>query len=355
MAVLESVGTADAPHRLRQPDAAAHAGRLLADAGPLLRVFEHARIEERRLVQPVEWYFEPHGFRERSRAYVDAGLPMAEHAVRSALEAAGRTTEDVDGVLFVSTTGLATPSLDSRLAERLDLAPDALRLPVWGLGCAGGVAGLARAAELADATGRRIAVVALETCSLAFPGELMGAGSGGVDKKNLVAASLFGDGCGAAIVAPGTDGLRVAASASHRYADTERVMGWDVLDERFEVVLSPGIPDLVRDSMGALTERFLDEHLGGRPDHWILHPGGAKVVDALRDALGLHGDELRHTAEVLRRHGNMSSPTVLYALGAAWDTIQAGDTALLSALGPGFAAEFLLLEKQEAAARGDAA
>jgi len=346
MATIAATGTATPPHRLDQDEATAHAERLLPSAaGGLLQVFRNARVRQRALVRPVPWYLEPHGFRERNEVFAAAALELGEAAADAALGRAGLARGDVDAVLFVSTTGVATPSIDARLADRMGLRADVLRLPVWGLGCAGGVAGLARAGELADATGRRVLLVAMEACSLAFPGGLGGASAAGVDKKNLVAASLFGDGCAAAVVVPGTArGLRIRAARSHLFPASRHVMGWDVHDDRFDVVLSPEIPDIVRSSFGGLAASFLP----ARPDHWILHPGGAKVVDALRESLGLGTEDLQATERVLREHGNMSSPTVLFVLHDAWETIREGETAFLAALGPGFAAEMLLAEAAEA-------
>jgi alkylresorcinol/alkylpyrone synthase len=283
-------------------------------------------------------------------------LPMAEEAARGALSTADLRPSDIDAVVYVCTTGLATPSLDARLANRLGLRSDVLRLPVWGLGCGGGVAGLSRAADLSHAR-PNVLLVALEACSLAFDVQrAMGAPGGGgkgPDKKAMIAASLFSDGC-AAVVVSGKGGghagpLRYVAGASHLFPGTERVMGWDVEDHNLDVVLSPEIPSIVQHQMAGIVQPFLDRHLGGaRPDHWVLHPGGAKVVDAYKAALGLDDGHLEHTHSALRQFGNMSSPTVLFALAdaAKQGHPKAGKTALLGALGPGFASELALLEGQ---------
>jgi alkylresorcinol/alkylpyrone synthase len=322
----------------------------------ILEVFRNARIDSRSLAMPVEWYLEPHGFAERNDAYTKVGLGLVEDASRKALDAAGLEPQDVGAVVMVSTTGIATPSLEARLSNRLAFPPGIKRVPVFGLGCAGGVAGLARAADLAKAEpDGHVLLVAMELCSLSFDiTTALGLGSGGVDKKSLVAASLFSDGCAAAVVSgdaaakrQGAQGLRWVAGASHLFPDSERVMGWDVADDHLEVVLSPGIPDLVRRELAGILRPFLAAHnAGGDPDHWVLHPGGARVVDAFREALGLQGDELRWTEEVLRRHGNMSSPTALFVLAEASRSgrLRGGDRLLAVALGPGFSGEFALLE-----------
>ncbi|HJQ92704.1 MAG TPA: type III polyketide synthase, partial [Candidatus Thermoplasmatota archaeon] len=275
---------------------------------------------------------------------------LVEEAGRSAIAAAGLEEADIDAVVLVSTTGIATPSLEARLSNRIGLRPDIARVPLFGLGCAGGVAGLARAADLAKARpDANVLLVAMELCSLSFDiTTALGVGGTSVDKKSLVAASLFADGCAAAVVSgdvAGAEGARWIAGASHLFPRTERVMGWDVADDHLEVVLSPGIPDLVRTELAGILDPFLARHNGGGgPAHWAMHPGGAKVVDAFRDALGLHGDELRFTERVLREQGNMSSPTALFVLREALREAEAGDRILASALGPGFSGEFALLE-----------
>ncbi|MEA3143935.1 MAG: alkylresorcinol/alkylpyrone synthase [Thermoplasmata archaeon] len=346
---LLSVATATPPNRLPQAELRAVAEGLLPESpgkAAILEVFENARIDARALAMPLEWYLAPHGFRERTNAYVATGLKLVEEASRAALQKAGLQAGEVRGIVLVSTTGMATPSLDARLMNLLPFRADTVRLPVWGLGCAGGVAGLSRGFELATALGGPVLVVAVELCTLMFDVErALAPGKGGPDKKALIAASLFGDGCAAAVVAPGAEGLaRHLSGASHLFPGTERVMGWDVEDHNLDVVLSPRIPDIVREKAAELVAPFLARH--GPPDAWVLHPGGAKVVDAYREALGLDGHALRHTETVLRRHGNMSSPTVLFALeeALAAGALGKGKTALLAALGPGFASEIAVLQ-----------
>jgi alkylresorcinol/alkylpyrone synthase len=353
--VVQPVATSLPAHRLAQEDLRRLADQVLPDSpskAGVLEVFRNARIDGRALAMPVEWYLQPHGFAERNAEFARVALDLVESASRDALANAQLQPKDVSAVVLVCTTGIATPSLEARLANRLGLRPDILRVPVFGLGCAGGVAGLARAADLAKADpGAHVLLVAVELCSLSFDiTTALGVGAGGVDKKSLVAASLFSDGCAACVVsgdATRSPGLRYVAGASHLFPQTERVMGWDVADDHLEVVLSPGIPDLVRKEMRGIVQPFLARSNGGKPpEHWILHPGGARVVDAYKDAMGLRGGELRGTEETLREHGNMSSPTALFVLARAQQagTLRKGDRALVAALGPGFAGEFALLE-----------
>lgn len=355
MPVVGPVATSLPPHRLAQSELRDLAAKVLPDSpgkASVLEVFQNARIDGRALALPVEWYLQPHGFAERNAEFARVALDLVEEASRQALAAARLEPRDVTAVVLVCTTGIATPSLEARLANRIGLRPDVARVPLFGLGCAGGVAGLARAADLATADpSAHVLLVAVELCSLSFDiTTALGLGSGKVDKKSLVAASLFSDGCAAVVVsgdAVRRPGLAYVAGASHLFPQTERVMGWDVADDHLEVVLSPGIPDLVRAEMKGVVQPFLDRaNRGAPPRHWILHPGGARVVDAYRESLALGADELRLTEATLREHGNMSSPTALFVLARAQreGLLRKGDRALVAALGPGFAGEFALLE-----------
>lgn len=346
MPTVDAVGTAVPSTRIPQDKLRELARGLFVESDPLLArvlaVFDNARIDERAFAMPLDWYYEEHGFKDRSAAYVSVGLELAERASREAVARAGLQPAEIDGVVFVSTTGIATPSLDARLANVLGLSPSVVRLPVWGLGCSGGVGGLNRASDLARAyPGKRFLVVALELCSLAFDLRRL-------DKKTLVASSLFADGCAAVVVSgdgAGGTGPRHAASTSHLFPRTERVMGWDVEDHTLDVVFSTEIPDLVASSSGDVARPFLARHGVERPDHYVFHPGGAKVLEAYERSFGLPPEALARSRETLRMHGNMSSATVLFTLR---DTLAAGapapgETALLASVGPGFAMDLALL------------
>lgn len=307
------------------------------------RVFENARIETRYLAQPVAWYLEPHGHEERAAVYLDVGLDLVEQAASAALQRAELEPRAVKAIVLVSTTGTATPSLDARLCNRMGFPDDVLRLPVWGLGCAGGVAGLNLAAKLAHDLAGPVLLVSMELCSINLDMDrVLGGSEDG--KKASIAAALFGDGCAAAVLAPDGDGPLHVAGRSHLFPQTEWVMGWDVTDRNLEVVLSPEIPGIVAKHMPDLVQAMLAPHNVARPDAWILHPGGAKIVDAYQAALGLSDEERAWTDGVLRGHGNMSSPTVLFCLDAYLRSgPEEGQNALLAALGPGFASEMALV------------
>ena len=350
---LVSIATAVPGHEVTQADARALVARMFqgteAGSARLLQVFEHSGIERRRVCMPLEWYVASHSFEEQNALYVEHALKLGRAAAEAALERAGLSAAEVDHVLFVSTTGIATPSLDARLSLALGCRPDCRRTPLWGLGCAGGAAGLSRARDLALASsGARVLLVAVELCSLTFRRE-------DVDKRNLVAASLFGDGAAAAVVeAPAANGARpraqraleLVASESTLWPGTIDMMGWTVTGRGLHVVFSRDIPSFVREHVRPSLERFLMAHGLSlqSPMHVAAHPGGAKVLEAYAEALGRPAEAFAHAREVLRAHGNMSSPTCLFVLERelASGEIEPGDAVLVSALGPGFAAEYVL-------------
>lgn len=315
------------------------------DLERLLTVFDNSRIKSRQFMMPLEWYQKPCSQMERTRVYQQAGLALADEAARICLARAGCRPAEVDVVIFVSSTGHATPTLDAHLINRLGMRPDTLRTPIWGLGCAAGAVGLSRAHDHCLAyPAHRVLLVALECCSLTFM-------AGDVTKKNLIATSLFADGAAAVLV--GGDltegsGPSIVATRSHLFPDSYRTMGWDFHNEGMQLVLSPKLPLIVRQELPGLLEDFLCRHNLAQHDlvHFITHPGGARVVDAYREALALSDEDLRQTEEVLRKHGNMSSVSVLVVLEqwfAEGGMTRAGH-GLLSAFGPGFSAELVLFE-----------
>jgi len=327
---------------------------LTEDRARLLDVFESTGIASRQVCEPLEWYGVDHDFAQRNDLYVTHAVELGQRVARLALERAGLGPADLDHLVFVSSTGIAAPSVDARIANALGLSMNLRRTPIWGLGCAGGVAGLARARAFALAEpGTRVLVIALELCSLTFQ-------RNDLSKRNLVAASLFGDGAAAALVVaddvpPSPNGhphLTLDASASTFWQDTIDIMGWEVDGAGLHVVFSRDIPTVVRERVRPGIETFLAEHAMTLADldHVVAHPGGTKVLAAYQDTLALAPDALDHARAVLRDHGNMSSPTCLFVLERFLNagTIAAGDTALLSALGPGFGAEYVLMRAERA-------
>ena len=335
---LRALATAVPEHVLDQQAVARQAARLFSARTPafqrLAQIYAHAGIAQRHSCVPIEWYLEPHGWAERSRLYVEAALPLAERVIRACLAESGLGLDDIDGLVAVSTTGIATPSLDALLQERLGLRRDLERLPVFGLGCAGGVLGLARAAALATARpGSRILCLVVELCGLTFrPAD--------ASPANIVATALFGDGAAAALISTEGDGPALGPWGEHSFPDSLDVMGWDIGDDGFCVRFSRDIPALIRRDMAPALDAFLARNGLALPafDAVACHPGGAKVLDALEEVFGRRLPEAR---DVLRDFGNMSAPTVLFVLDRlrrAWN-----GRILMTALGPGFTAGFLAL------------
>ncbi|WP_309866075.1 type III polyketide synthase [Desmospora profundinema] len=348
-----SVGTAVPEYVLDQDEAKQFAGGLFresfSDIERYLPIFEHAAIRTRRLSRPRTWFEEERSFRERNRAYTEVACRLGEEAIRRCLRPVGLDPCEVDHLIFVSTSGLATPSIDARMVNRLSLQRHVKRTPIWGLGCAGGASGLSRAYEYARAfPDSRVVLLAVELCSLTFR-------RNDQSKSNLVATSLFGDGAAAVLVTGDEAEVpykpkgspRVVDTMSTTWPDSLDVMGWDVADDGLKVVFSRDIPGIVRQEVRPAIQSFLDrsglglEQLG----RLIAHPGGAKVLAAYEEALELPRESLRHAHAVLGQYGNMSSATVLFVLERELQEDHLPGTAgLLTALGPGFSSELMLLE-----------
>jgi alkylresorcinol/alkylpyrone synthase len=357
---LVSLGTALPAHVVPQHEARAFARGLfqhllVEDEDRLLAVFGSAGIDRRHVCMPIEWYREPHDFGETNACYIEQALALATEAIRGALDPVGLGAAHIDHLVVVSSTGIATPSLDARLANRLPFGTHFRRTPIWGLGCAGGAAGLARARDLALAhPGTRVLLVALELCSLTLQRDDM-------TRRNLVASSLFSDGAAAALVfgadvpAPPTPRLRPMSLVDARstlWPGTLDVMGWDVDPHGLHVVFSRDIPSIVRERVRTNLEEFLAGHGLGLDglEHVVAHPGGPKVLAAYAEALGRSTDAFRHSRDVLRECGNMSSPTCLFVLERllASGEVAAGEHAVLAALGPGFSSELVLMRGADA-------
>lgn len=342
---LLSVATAVPPFALGQAEVAERARRLFAgSAAPeldrLMPVFLNAGIERRYSCVPIDWYESSHGWTDRAALYRDHAVRLLEEAGRDALARARLQPEDVDAVVAVSTTGVSTPSLDAVLIGRLGLRHDVKRLPLFGLGCAGGVIGLARAADLARATpGTTVLLLVVELCALSFR-------KSDVSKSNIVATALFGDGAAAAVVSSGGGaGPKLGAAGEHTWQHSLDVMGWDVTEDGLKAVFSRDIPSLVRRDMRDIATAFLARHALTLADidRFICHPGGAKVLTALEEAFRLPDGALVEGRAVLRDYGNMSAVTVLFVLDRV---LRAGahGRMMLTALGPGFTAAFQLLD-----------
>ncbi len=339
---LVALATAVPAYPLDQPAVVERARRLFNGAAGLdrlLPVFTNSGIRRRYSSVPLDWFAEPHGWPERNRRYLETALDLLESATGRALDRAGMRSSEIGAIVVVSTTGIATPSLDALLIERMHLAPTVQRLPIFGLGCAGGVIGLARAATLAAAMpAKAVLFLVVELCSLTFR-------RGDLSKSNIVAAALFGDGAAAAVLRCGGEGPAVIATGEHTWPQTLDIMGWEIAEDGLKPVFSRDIPRLVAERMGAAAGDFLGRHglSLGDIDRFVCHPGGPKVIDALEHAFGLSPGALDGARAVLREYGNLSAASVLFVLERM--LAQNWERALLTALGPGFTAGFAVLSR----------
>jgi len=341
-----AIASAVPPYLLDQDDVTRRVSIALGprsrEIARLLPMFGNTGIVRRYSCVPIEWYERPHDWPERNRIYLESALDLLEEATRTALQQAGRKPEDIDTIVAVSTTGIATPSLDALLMERMGLRRTVQRLPIFGLGCAGGTIGLARAATMAAATpGSLVLFLVVELCALSFRRD-------DFTKSNIVATALFGDGAAAALLACEPAGTAVVAGGEYTWPASLDVMGWDVTGDGLKAIFSRDIPNLVATHLHDVAAAFLaDRGLRLRDvDRFICHPGGAKVIDALEAAYELEAGTLVESRDVLRDYGNMSAATVMFVLERAMSADAAPWTrALVSALGPGFTAGFTLLER----------
>jgi alkylresorcinol/alkylpyrone synthase len=333
---LLSLVTAAPPNVVSQEEVMAGTKRAFADRvrdfDRVVKMFAATGIQERRLTQPFDWYFDKQGWPERSAAYLQGADALFIEAAAGALDAARIGAEEVDTIVTVSSTGIATPSLEARAMKELGFRRDVRRVPVFGLGCAGGVAGLALGAELAAARpGSVVLVVTIELCSLSVRLDE-------VTKANMVAMALFGDGAAAAVLAAGAGGAaRILDTGHHTWPDTLGVMGWRVDPVGFGVIFDKSIPGFAHDNLRGAVDGILASQKLGRADidRFICHPGGRKVIEAIEGAMDIDAGSLDHERDVLRHYANMSAPTALFVLERA---LSAGlpKRSMLMALGPGF-------------------
>ena len=306
------------------------------------------RIDRRYLALPVSEYPALDSFAKTNAAWTRVAPELGAVAAQSALAAAGMSAVDVDHFFFVTGTGIATPSLDARIVNRLGMRSDVRRTPIFGLGCAAGVAAVGRAADvLRGFPGQVAMVVSAELCSLTLQRT-------DDSVANIIASALFGDGAAAVVLggarlANSGAGImpRVIATRSVFYPESERMMGWDVVDSGLKIVLSPAIPELVREHLGGDVNTMLAECGLARSaiSHWIAHTGGNRVLDAIAAALDLPSGALDRSWRLLAATGNLSSASVLFVLRDLLDAHAArpGDYGLMLAMGPGFCAELALL------------
>lgn len=349
---IAAVGTALPPHFYDQATLLAALERRWKDRlfnlERLQRLHANVLVGGRHLALPIEEYDELTTWGKANDAWIRVAQEVGEAAIRQALDRAGLLPTDVSAFFFTTVTGVATPSIDARLINRLRMAPQIKRLPLFGLGCLAGAAGIARAADYVRAYPDQVALLlSVELCSLTLQGE-------DLSIPNLIASGLFGDGAAAVLVA-GSErhdlkdptGPEIVATRSIFYPDSERVMGWDISETGFKIVLSADVPKMVEEHMKEDVDSFLGDHGLSRADiaSWVCHPGGPKVLETMQEALDLPEGALDVTWRSLREVGNLSSTSVLLVLEEtiAKHRPAPGSWGLLTAMGPGFCSELVLL------------
>ncbi len=355
MANIISIGTVVPPFVATQDDAKNFATNLYGEAykgnlDRLISIFENTLIKKRHFCVPVEWFSSAKSFEEKNNLYLENALKLSEQAIEACLQKARVSISEIDYLMFVSTTGLATPTIDARLIDKLPFRKTVRRLPLWGLGCAGGASSLSWARTIAEAdTNATILIVVAELCGLTFVRSDM-------SKAALVASALFADGAASVLVKGKSAKIsqnktlpKIIGSQTVTMPNSLDVMGWRFNAQGFNVVLSQNVPEIVQSFLKTEALNFLKQNNIDIQNikHFITHPGGAKVLEAYKSAFGLTDEHLCIAYQILSEYGNMSAATVLFILERFMENLKdsrENALGLLAALGPGFSAELLLLE-----------
>lgn len=338
-----SVATANPSSRLSQAEAAARARELYPHLKGLWPLYDNTGIELRYNCEPIDWYLTPHSWEERTASFHKHAVELLEQVTLTAAAAAGVELDAIDILVTNTVTGLAVPSLDAKLFNRLKFKPTIERLPILGLGCGGGVAGIARATRMAQATaGANVLFLTVDLCSLCMrvndPSPAM-----------FVSGALFGDGAAGVLMrntsGGASGGPRILAVGEWCWRGTEHIMGWDIKNDGFGVVLSAELPALMSTALAPALQDFLDRNGFCLADFngFLFHPGGRKLIETMERVLGLTHKQLEHSWDVLRQYGNMSSATALFVLDRALKAGARGPH-LLAAFGPGFSAYFVVAD-----------
>ncbi|MEH7109111.1 type III polyketide synthase [Bacillus sp. JJ1764] len=363
MPKIISIAEVVPPYEIKQDQASAFAGELFAhsfkDIGRLLKAFQNGQIEKRHFVKKMEWFYEKHTFADKNDAYIEAAVMFGKEAIIKCLSKNEFLKKDIpiheiEAIFFISTTGLATPSIEARIMNLLPFHAHTKRIPIWGLGCAGGASGLSRAYEYCLAFPEaKVIVLAVELCSLTFQ-------QNDQSKSNLIGTSLFADGISCALICGDESNMAEYCSrtVSPAIIDTQStlmpdsldVMGWDIKNDGLYVIFSRDIPTIIEQWLKPNVSGFLEENNLSldQINYFIAHPGGKKVLDAYVKSLEIPQSMTGISQEVLQKFGNMSSSTILYVLRRFMgQETKSGEFGLCTALGPGFSSELLLLRWEE--------
>lgn len=360
MPCISSISTYKPPHSLNQDLTTEFARELFSesfhDIERLIKVFSNGQIDERQFAVPLQWFQEEHSLQERNDLYIELATKYGAAAVQACLSNLYFLKEninvaEIDAIILVSSSGISTPSIEARIMNILDFSPHTKRIPLWGLGCAGGASGIARGFEFCKAYPKAsVLVVCIELCSLTFQ-------RNDRSKSNLIGTSLFADGVACALIVGDESSLRlltnrsvqptITATQSTLMPNSEDVMGWDFKNSGLHVVFSRDIPNIVKNWLRPNVENFLHSQKIGMEQlsEFIAHPGGKKVIEAYIEALSIDETMIEVSQQILKQHGNMSSPTVLYVLERIMQKKHKdGEFGLMAALGPGFSSELVLIQ-----------
>jgi alkylresorcinol/alkylpyrone synthase len=368
MPSIVSISTYQPPYVFNQDTTLSLARELFQDSFPdidrLLTIFNNGQIEERHFSVPLEWFEKEHTLQDKNDLYISLATQFGGVVIKECLQSSfflkqQIPVQEIDAIIFISSSGISTPSIEARIMNKLSFSPHTKRIPIWGLGCAGGASGIARAHDYCIAyPSAKVLVVSIELCSLTFQIK-------DKSKSNLVGTSLFADGVACALIVGEEANIdqalklpaipNIQAIQTTLMPNSEDVMGWNVKDDGLHVVFSKDIPQIVSSWLRPNIEQFLARHSLSTEDiqHFIAHPGGRKVIEAYQKALELEEGMTDTSLDVLRKFGNMSSATVLYVLKRFMEKgIEHGQMGLITALGPGFSSELLLVEWQSIVDQG---
>ncbi len=348
MPFIAAASKIDLPYKVDQQEVKEKAletfSKNFPETNRLIFAFDNTEIKERNFCKPLSYYTELNTFEQRNNTYIRTALAYSVQVIEDCIKKAGVGKEDITDLVFISTTGLSTPSLDALIINEMRLDQHINRIPVFGLGCGGGVSGVAKANTLAKANPDAVVLlVAVELCSLTLI-------KTDYSKSNFIGSSLFSDGISACIVKgdnhKNTTGINLVASGSKLYYDSLEIMGWEFQDSGFKVLFSKDIPTFINENIRGDIEQFLTKNGLELSDikNFVFHPGGKKVLEAYGTALQLNGCSLQNTREVMKDYGNMSSASVLYVLEKFMDKGFEQGYALMLAMGPGFSSEMVLLK-----------
>ena len=350
MPTLAAIATIDFPFKADQQEVKQYANNLFAPSYPqverMLTAFDNTEIRTRNFCKPLDYYAELHSFQEQNAEYIRISLEYSVKAIEECISAARIQKEEITDIIFISTTGLSTPSLDALIINKMRLSQNINRMAIFGLGCGGGVSGYSKACTLAKANPDAVVLlVAVELCSLTFM-------RNDFSKSNFIGASLFADGVAACLITGDNHehtprkAITFLTNESKIYYDSLDVMGWQFMDTGFKVLFSSDIPTIIAENVRNDITSFLDKHNLKLSDikNFIFHPGGKKVLTAYEEALAVQGDFLKNTREVMNDNGNMSSATVLYVLERFFKQGFENGYGLMVSMGPGFSCEMVLLQ-----------